>query len=473
MGDRDPRDPEERLLRRLTRRERVPAALAGPRGAAGTPLDRPLGTFPPGTVGDVWTWKDDGGDEFPGWEAPSAGTGDVVGPSASVDGEIALYDGMTGKLLKRATGSGVVKAASGVYSTGATINDLGAQTADYSANSHKITNVTDPTSAQDAATKAYVDGVATGLDLKASVRAATVAALPSYGRTGNVITASANGALAAIDGVTLVAGDRLLLKDGAAGADNGIYVVTAVGDASNPFVLTRAGDAGSSAEVTSGLFTFATEGTANGDKGWVLTTNDPITLNTTALTFAQFSSSTVDIAATIHAASSKATPVDADETALVDSVASNVLKKLTWANLKATLKTYFDGLYSALGHTHTATIAPTVNLGDGTNVLTSSEPFVLIYFPVQVTITEVHLNADASGSATLGIAKSGSGAPTSFTSIVASAPPTLSSQQSSSDTTLTGWTTTVEAGRWLKVTVTGTPATIKRLAMGLVMTRTV
>lgn len=50
-----------------------------------------------------------------------------------------------------------------------------------------------------------------------------------------------------------------------------------------------------------------------------------------------------DIAAAIHAASSKATPVDADELGLVDSAASNGLKRLTWANLKATVKTYLDG----------------------------------------------------------------------------------------------------------------------------------
>jgi hypothetical protein len=61
---------------------------------------------------------------------------------------------------------------------------------------------------------------------------------------------------------------------------------------------------------------------------------------------------TVDItviAPGTHAASSKATPVDADEIPLVDSAASNVLKKLTWANVKATLKTYFDTLYLATG----------------------------------------------------------------------------------------------------------------------------
>lgn len=53
-----------------------------------------------------------------------------------------------------------------------------------------------------------------------------------------------------------------------------------------------------------------------------------------------------------HAATGKATPVDADELPLVDSAASNVLKKLTWANLKATVKTYFDTLYAAISHTH-------------------------------------------------------------------------------------------------------------------------
>jgi len=152
-----------------------------------------------------------------------------------------------------------------------------------------------PTVGDDLVNKTYADSLANGLDLKASVRVATAAALPAYTRTGNVITADANGALAAVDGVTLVVGNRLLLKDGAAGADNGIYEVTAVGDGSNPFVLTRTADADNSpaGEVTAGMYTFVEEGTANGDEGWVLTTNNPITLNTTALTFSQFSSAFV------------------------------------------------------------------------------------------------------------------------------------------------------------------------------------
>lgn len=169
------------------------------------------------------------------------------------------------------------------------LDQLAIPTADLNLNTHKLTNVTDPTGAQDAATKAYVDATAQGLDVKASVRAATAAALPAYTRSGNILTASANGALAAVDGVTLVAADRLLVKNGAAGADNGLYTVTQVGTGGTPYILTRSTDADVSAEVTPGMYTFVEEGTTLADTGWVLSTNAPITLNTTALTFVQFS----------------------------------------------------------------------------------------------------------------------------------------------------------------------------------------
>lgn len=168
--------------------------------------------------------------------------------------------------------------------------DLTLITGSFDFNSQKGINVLDPTGAQDIATKAYVDAQAAGArDVKDSVRVATTAAIAAYSRTGNVITASGNGALAAIDGVTLVVGERLLLKNGAAGADNGIYTVTTVGNGGAPFVLTRASDADVSAEVTAGLYVWVEEGTTNGDTGWLLTTNNPITLNTTALSFTQVS----------------------------------------------------------------------------------------------------------------------------------------------------------------------------------------
>lgn len=161
---------------------------------------------------------------------------------------------------------------------------------DLNMNSNTITNVLDPTNAQDAATKTYVDTATAGArDAKESVRVATAASLPAYTRTTNVITATSNGALAAVDGVTLIANDRLLVKNGAAGADNGLYYVSQVGTGGTPYTLTRTTDADTSAEVTAGLYVWVEEGTANADTGWLLTTDNAITLNTTALTFTQVS----------------------------------------------------------------------------------------------------------------------------------------------------------------------------------------
>ena len=138
--------------------------------------------------------------------------------------------------------------------------------------------------------KEYVDAIKQALDVKASVRLATTANLASnYNNAGGTLTNSGSNAALSLDGVTVVAANRVLVKDQTSGAENGIYVVTTVGDGSTPWVLTRADDANASAEMTGGVFTFVEEGTVGADNGYVFTHNGAPTLGTTALTVSQFS----------------------------------------------------------------------------------------------------------------------------------------------------------------------------------------
>jgi hypothetical protein len=135
--------------------------------------------------------------------------------------------------------------------------------------SNKRFRAADPSDAQDVATKSYVDSVASGLDVKQSVRATT---------TGNITLSGTQ----TIDGIAVQAGDRVLVKDQSAGENNGIYVVE-----SGSWV--RSSDADTSAKVTANMFVFVEEGTANADSGWTLSTDGPIVLGTTPLVFVQFS----------------------------------------------------------------------------------------------------------------------------------------------------------------------------------------
>ena len=138
--------------------------------------------------------------------------------------------------------------------------------------------------------KEYVDAIKQALDVKDSVRLATTANLASnYNNAGGTLTNSGSNAALQLDGVTVVAGNRILVKDQSSAAENGIYVVTTVGDGSTAWVLTRADDANVSAEMTGGVFTFVEEGTVGADNGYVFTHNGAPTLGTTALTVSQFS----------------------------------------------------------------------------------------------------------------------------------------------------------------------------------------
>jgi hypothetical protein len=135
-------------------------------------------------------------------------------------------------------------------------------------NNQRITNLADPTGAQDAATKNYVDTTAQGLDAKASVRAISTANITLSGTQ-------------TIDGIALVANDRCLVAGQTSVPTNGIYLVQAG-------AWTRATDADTWNELVS-AYVFVESGTANADSGWVCTVDPGGTLGTTNVTWTQFS----------------------------------------------------------------------------------------------------------------------------------------------------------------------------------------
>ena len=157
-------------------------------------------------------------------------------------------------------------------------------------------NVATPVDANDVANKGYVDATKQSLDIKDSVIVGTNGA-ESYTIVSGAVAQIAG---TQIDGVTLAIGNRILVKNAPAATGsgaglntanttqpaNGIYVVT---NATTNLTVERSEDANTSAKVTAGLFVFSTQGTSSEDNGYVLTTNDVIVLNTTPLTFTQFS----------------------------------------------------------------------------------------------------------------------------------------------------------------------------------------
>ena len=152
----------------------------------------------------------------------------------------------------------------------------------------------DPVNNLHAATKQYVDNIATGIKPKGSVSAATTGTLPSYTGATQTLTGTSNGALAAQDGVTLVLGDYLLVKNEAGANEkyNGIYEVTQVGDGSNPYELTRISTANTWAEIVNATIYVAGGSTLQGYT-YYQTSPSGGTLGTTAIIFVVFSISTV------------------------------------------------------------------------------------------------------------------------------------------------------------------------------------
>lgn len=148
-----------------------------------------------------------------------------------------------------------------------TLNQMAVPTAAVAMNNQKITGLAAPSASTDAATMGYVDSAVAGLSWKEAVRAAS---------TANVAALSAPQT---IDTVSLIAGDRVLVKAQSTASANGIYVVAAG-------AWTRATDADSQDDLR-GMAVMVEEGSQAGSQ-WVITTDGTITVGTTALTFAQF-----------------------------------------------------------------------------------------------------------------------------------------------------------------------------------------
>jgi hypothetical protein len=182
---------------------------------------------------------------------------------------IAVGSGGTGTTNGSITGTGALTFTAGGTDTNVNLVPNGTGIVDVGGK--RVGNAANPTQSSDLATKAYVDSLSNGLDVKASVRAAT---------TANITLSNTQ----TIDGVALSVGDRVLVKNQSTGSQNGIYVV-----ASSSWTRATDFDNSPDVEVSPGTFFFVEEGTTQADNGYVVSNDTAITIGTTAITFSQFS----------------------------------------------------------------------------------------------------------------------------------------------------------------------------------------
>ena len=217
--------------------------------------------------------------------AASTVGGVITGSSVSVTGNVSATS-LNANTVYNST-SVTITAASGTI----TLNPSG----NVLMSGKNINNLADPTQPQDAATKNYVDTVVQGLDVKASCLVATVGNLATAtggtvtynnGTAGVGATLTTTGVYNLIDGGNVqTVGSRILVKNEANAAWNGIYTYTST------TVITRSTDfdnEGTNGQIP-GAFTFIETGTVNDNTGWTCTTNNPVVMGTTAITWAQFS----------------------------------------------------------------------------------------------------------------------------------------------------------------------------------------
>jgi hypothetical protein len=212
--------------------------------------------------------------------------------SSSAGGSLVNFTGVVDVFVTYPSENAVWRDTSGVVVQ----QDFGAITA-TSAALTTGTISTAPVNNTDIVNKQYADAIASGIHFHEAVDLATTAALPAntYNNgtsgVGATLTANANGALS-VDSTLTVAANRILVKNEAAGANNGVYVVTQVGSAGTPYILTRATDFDSAGtgvdQIDEGDFFLVTSGVVNLNTAWVQQTAPPIVVGTTALVFQQF-----------------------------------------------------------------------------------------------------------------------------------------------------------------------------------------
>ena len=219
--------------------------------------------------------------------------------SSSAAGALVNFTGTVDVFLTYPSSRSVYLDAAGFAVTTLDIGTLGVSTANIStANITAGTVANAPVSNTDIVNKQYADAIASGIHFHEAVALATTAALPAntYNNgtsgVGATLTGNANGALS-VDSTLTIAAERILVKNEVAGANNGVYVVTQVGSAGTPYILTRATDFDSVGtgvdQIDEGDFFLVTSGVANLNTAWVQQTAPPITIGTTPIVFQQFS----------------------------------------------------------------------------------------------------------------------------------------------------------------------------------------
>jgi len=235
----------------------------------------------------------------------SVGTVTSVSGSGTVNG-LTLTGTVTssGSLTLGGTLSGIANSAltNSSLTIGSTSISLGG-TSTTLAGLTSVTLTQDPTSALQAATKQYVDNVASGINFHNSCSYATTADLGSVtynngaSGVGATLTNAGTQAALVIDGHTFTSTDatnavRVLVKNESNGAYNGIYTLTDQGSGSTNWVLTRATDYDSSGtgtnEIDAGDLVLVLYGTTNSNTSWVQQTPLPIVVGTTAIVWVQF-----------------------------------------------------------------------------------------------------------------------------------------------------------------------------------------